>query len=62
MSDWAVMSDAAVEELVKSVLSPGRFFVASPGRLWVERVERVALPFEIFRGHLLDPAHTRVVR
>jgi hypothetical protein len=56
------MSDLALDELVGSALSPGRFFVAPQGRLRIERVERVAVPFEIFRGHLLDPAHTREVR
>jgi len=56
------MSDLAVDERVMSALSPGRFFVAPPSHIRIERVDRVALPFEIFRGHLLDPAHTRLVR
>ncbi len=46
-------------ETVLRVLSPGRFFAASGLQLRVEHHSEQSVPWEIFRGHLLDAAHAR---
>ena len=51
-----------VRAIVNRTLCPGCFFVAAPGRLRVEHVDREHVRWEIFRGHLLDPAHAQEVR
>jgi hypothetical protein len=50
-----------VRALLADVLRPGHFFVRPPLVL-VARAGREELPWEIFRGRLLDPAHTRLRR
>ena len=45
---------------VNQALCPGSFFVAPPGKLRIEHVADETVPWEIFRGHLLDAAHARV--
>ncbi len=52
------MSDT-VGVAVDKALCPGCFFVAKPRRLRIEHVATEQVPWEIFRGHLLDPAHAR---
>ena len=47
---------------VESSLSAGRFFVAQPQALRVERVDGEDVPWELFRGHLLDAAQTTASR
>lgn len=44
---------------IERVLQPGNFFVAAPGRLRIEHVASEEVSWEIFRGHLLEPASTR---
>ena len=48
-----------VHSIAEQVLSPGRFFAAPPHRLRMEHVASERLGWELFRGHLLDPAHAR---
>ncbi len=52
----------SVREIVGRALGPGCFFVATPARLRIEHVESEQVRWEIFRGHLLDPAHAQEVR
>jgi hypothetical protein len=44
--------------LIVSALEPGHFF-ASTGQLRIDERPQESCRWEIFRGHLLDPAHTR---
>jgi hypothetical protein len=48
-----------VPEMVAEVLHPRHFFVAPPASLDWEGPLREEVPWELFRGRLLDPAHTR---
>ncbi len=41
------------------MLRPPRFFVAAAGRLQIDRRASETLPWEVFRGHLLDGSQTR---
>ncbi len=52
----------AVGQLIDDAMQPGHFFAAPDLRLtWIAaRAETIA--WEIFRGRLLDPAHTRATR
>src|SRR3954462_5367598 len=43
---------------IASALEPGHFF-ASLGQLRIEERHQESWRWEVFRGHLLDPAHTR---
>ena len=45
---------------VQRVLRAGCFFVAPPHRLRIEHAADETVRWEIFRGQLLDPAHTRL--
>jgi hypothetical protein len=53
------MQHVSVATAVNAALSPGRFFVSPPARLRIERATDERLAWELFRGHLVDPAHTR---
>ena len=48
-----------VQAAVQRVLRGGCFFVAPPRQLRIEHVADETVRWEIFRGQLLDPAHTR---
>jgi hypothetical protein len=50
-----------IREAIGRALGGGHFFVASARRLRVEHVASEQAVFEIFRGHLLDAAHSRRV-
>ncbi len=53
------MTAVSVRAAVERALGEGCFFVAPPHRLRIERVAAEQVSWEVFRGHLLDPAHTR---
>ncbi|HEV3136819.1 MAG TPA: hypothetical protein VGZ26_02925, partial [Pirellulales bacterium] len=55
----SMMIPATVRAAIEEVFGPRHFFVAKPNRLRVEHVAFQRLPWEIFRGNLLDPSHTR---
>jgi hypothetical protein len=55
----SMMIPATVRAVVEEAIDPGRFFVTKPNRLRVEHGASQQLPWEIFRGHLLDPSRTR---
>ena len=48
-----------VADLIAEVLRPGHFFVANGRELTCLHLETEESAWEIFRGRLLDPAHTR---
>ncbi len=45
-----------VASVAERVLSPGRFFVAPPNSLRIEHIADECIGWEVFRGHLVDPA------
>ena len=49
----------SVATAIRVALAKGRFFVAPPAQLRIEFVAGQRVPWEIFRGHLVDSAHTR---
>lgn len=49
----------AVGQQIDAVLQPGHFFVAPPLRLRWEPARAEEIPWELFRGNLLDAAHAR---
>ncbi len=55
------MTSDRIRAAIDNVLQPGSFFVAAPARLRIEHVDREELPWEVFRGHLLDRVHARSV-
>jgi hypothetical protein len=55
------MKSDQIRAAIDDVLQRGSFFVAALAKLRIEHVDRVALPWEVFRGHLLDPSHARSV-
>ena len=57
-----VMNVEIVRAMIESSLSAGHFFVAEPGRLRLEHVSAEEVPWEVFHGHLLEPARTAVRR
>jgi hypothetical protein len=50
---------ANLEELIQTVLSPGHFLVLPPRQLHITEVPAETIRWELFRGRLLDGAHTR---
>ncbi len=50
-----------VRAAASAILRGGCFFVAGRRRLRIERRDCESVPWEVFRGHLLDPAHARQV-
>lgn len=50
---------SAVRQVAWDVIHPRNFFLASPYRLQIEKLDREELAWEIYKGRLLDPAHTR---
>jgi hypothetical protein len=57
----AAGSPEVLRDLAADVLRPANFLVRPPLALIAETAEE-ELPWEIFRGRLLDPAHTRIRR
>src|SRR6202521_1707082 len=53
------MTSDGVPAAIEKALCPGCFFVATPQRLRIEHVAAQRVPWEIFRGHLLEGAHAR---
>jgi hypothetical protein len=53
------MTSDFVRRAVDRALCPGSFFVAPPANLRIEHVAGETVRWEVFRGHLLDPAHAR---
>ncbi len=53
------MTSESVRAAVDQVLCPGCFFVAEGYALRIEHVALEETPWEVFRGHLLDPAYAR---
>lgn len=53
------MTPDLVRLAVDRALCPGSFFVAPPAKLRIEQVAEESVRWEIFRGHLLEPAHSR---
>jgi hypothetical protein len=53
------MSPVDVQVIIDRTLASGRFFVAPPGRLRIETAHEAGLRWEIYLGHLLDPAFAR---
>ena len=54
------MNDDSVRATIDQMLRPGRFYLAAQGRLQIDHRRDVLLPWEVFRGHLLDESKTRV--
>jgi hypothetical protein len=54
------MTPNEVAAAVESALHPGRFFVAAPLQLRVEKHPSETCFWEVFRGHLLDRGQTRL--
>src|SRR5262249_11367530 len=48
-----------VRQVIAAVFHPGHFFVAPPHDLSLEYVDEEDTAWEIFRGRLLPPTHTR---
>lgn len=46
-------------EAIAAALEPRHFFVAPPGHIGIEQVDREEISWEVFRGHLLDETATR---
>jgi hypothetical protein len=53
------ISDDSVRASIEQMLQPAHFFVAAAGRLQIDHRASETLPWEIFRGHLLDGSQTR---
>jgi hypothetical protein len=53
------INDDSVRASIEQLLRPGHFFVAGKGRLQIDRQQQASLPWELFRGHLLDESQTR---
>ncbi len=58
----AVLSADAVHPIIHAVLNPAHFFVGPNLELHWESGTTIEVPWEIFQGRLLDPAHTRCRR
>src|SRR5262249_35921087 len=57
------VTDEGVRRLAEGALAPPQFFTAFPPvRLEFEHAAVQETPWEVFRGRLLDPAHTRQSR
>ncbi len=54
------MNDDSVRATIDQVLRPGHFFLATQSRLQIDHRRDVSLPWEVFRGHLLDESKTRM--
>lgn len=52
----------AIGQLIDAVVQPGHFLVAPPLTLRWEPARAEEVPWELFRGRLLDAAHTRQTR
>ncbi len=48
-----------VRRAIELALRPGQFFVQPPLRLRIEQVDAISMPWEVFRGHLVDAALAR---
>ena len=57
-TDTSINVDS-VRASIEQTLRPGRFFLAGEGRLEIDHQRNVSLPWEVFRGHLLDESKTR---
>src|SRR4051794_16136541 len=51
-----------VRAVLADVLAPAHFLVRPPLALVMEQAAAEEQPWEVFRGRLLDPAHTRLRR
>ncbi len=54
------MTASEIRTAIRLALRPGHFFVKPPGRLQIDPAESKAIPWELFRGHLLDRSQTRL--
>src|SRR5207245_1884472 len=54
----APLPGTMVEGVVRKVVRPAHFFVGPGKHLEVEFRAEDTIPWEVFRGRLLDPAHT----
>jgi hypothetical protein len=54
------MTFEEIANAIQSALRPGNFFVAEPLHLRIEHHPQEVCRWEVFRGHLLDPAQTRL--
>jgi hypothetical protein len=52
----------AIGQMIDEALRPGQFFIAPPLHLTWETPRTEHIPWEIFRGHLLESAQTRASR
>src|SRR4051812_39694414 len=55
----SALTVAEVCAAVAEVMRPGHFFVGGGASAAWEHMPREETPWEVFRGRLLDPAHTR---
>jgi hypothetical protein len=53
------ISDESVRASIDQMLRPGHFFLAAKNRLTIDHRPNASLPWEVFRGHLLDESQTR---
>jgi len=53
------INDDSVRASIEELLRPGHFFLAGASRLQIDRRQKASLPWEVFRGHLLDESQTR---
>jgi hypothetical protein len=49
-----------VRKLIAEVLRPGHFFIGKAAALEWQQQTNEQVPWEVYRGRLLDPAHTRL--
>ena len=58
MSIDTIINDDSVRTSIDQMLRLGHFFLAAENRLQIDRKRNVSLPWEVFRGHLLDESQT----
>jgi hypothetical protein len=54
MNSDTSISDESVRASIDQMLRPGHFFLAAKNRLAIDHRPKVSLPWEVFRGQLLD--------
>jgi hypothetical protein len=56
------LTPSTIDELLEEILRPAHFFVACGSRLEWEHLPPAETSWEVFRGRLLEPAHTRLTQ
>src|SRR5687768_16215730 len=56
------MTHQQLRSAIEAALSPGHFFLPADKSLRIEYLPSMRIPWEIFRGHLLDERQTRQIK